>query len=469
MENQIDALVARCGSNARYLFARGYILSDAPVAAPGWWVEDTVLNFHVKYDPRLPMLRAAGHVSEVVCLGIIYDIRDPNADPHAFVLELAAALSESEEYFYELISHSGGRYVMVYGRDDQPAKLLTDAAGMRTALYYFRERKIVSSHARLLRLNAAHAHPRKCDAKYGFPGADTPFEGVRFLTPNLALDLGSFSTDRFWPRGKLSDIEIGEATELFLKFLKNSYAHLSRRYTTICSLTAGIDSRVTLSIAKRSGTYFTYFRGVDIRADAVDKSFAAKVTRDLGLDHRVVFLRDQPNRTHLVDIGRVLEVNTIYRHLGDAVMNFMDAFPEDSVHIRSNLSEIGTMFYRRRNVYPRSAGSLMRLWSDRPEMMSLDNMASFDEFAESSRFFDVPLERTSLFYWEHRMGTWHSQVALESDPAFESVSLYNSHAILALMLSISPEQQAAGELLRRAIAREWDVLTRYRVNGKKFF
>ena len=146
----------------------------------------------------------------------------------------------------------------------------------------------------------------------------------------------------------------------------------------------------------------------------------------------------------------------------------------ESVHVRSNLSEIGRNFYHWRKVSVcDDAYALARLWSskfrsdlDLQEQMAITD--AFEDFAQATEFFFTPLEKSVQFYWEHRMGTWHAQVCSESDVALDSASLYNCRKIIEAFLSVPIELQLAGVIHRDIILRAWPELAEYPINGKPF-
>jgi hypothetical protein len=69
-----------------------------------------------------------------------------------------------------------------------------------------------------------------------------------------------------------------------------------------------------------------------------------------------------------------------------------------------------------------------------------------------------------LFYWEHRMGTWHSQVVLESDPAFESHSLLNARAVLQPLMAVPVADRMAGTVFQRIIRQRLPELDDIPIN-----
>jgi len=58
-----------------------------------------------------------------------------------------------------------------------------------------------------------------------------------------------------------------------------------------------------------------------------------------------------------------------------------------------------------------------------------------------------------LFYWEHRMSTWHAQVLLGSDFAFDTTIIFNSRRILTLLLSAPRNERRKATLFREFIRR----------------
>ena len=182
-----------------------------------------------------------------------------------------------------------------------------------------------------------------------------------------------------------------------------------------------------------------------------------------------------PNHSRVIDgtpplLQELLRVNTYRAHIPGVAYAYKVCMVKgtDSIHLRSNLSEIGRLFYKPRNVYPLSAEELVYLWTSKRKWHTAENIASFEDFASATSFFDAPVERTSLFYWEHRMGTWHSQVAIESDIACETLSLYNCRVVLQAMLAVPEEAQENSWLMKLVIQKRWPELTRFRVNNEPF-
>ncbi|MFN3866699.1 MAG: hypothetical protein ACK4MD_08315, partial [Demequina sp.] len=82
------------------------------------------------------------------------------------------------------------------------------------------------------------------------------------------------------------------------------------------------------------------------------------------------------------------------------------------------------------------------------------------DFRKASRRVDP----RDLMYWEHRMGAWHGQVVLESDIAFETVSLYNSRLVISALMSVRIDQRMDDVHMRRLIDTAPGDLNRFRFN-----
>src|SRR5690606_24212673 len=82
-------------------------------------------------------------------------------------------------------------------------------------------------------------------------------------------------------------------------------------------------------------------------------------------------------------VQELLRVNTYKAHIPGVAYAYKVCMLKgaDSVHVRSNLSEIGRLFYKSRNIYPRSAEELVYLWTPKQELHTPENITSFEDFA----------------------------------------------------------------------------------------
>lgn len=452
------------------VFARGYVITDGPLKARKRWGEAGLDHYKLAYHPSLEFRRAERRGAEIVCLGIIFDAMRSNVESQDFLEELVEKLSASEEDFLAALSTSNGRYVLLYRTPSGEHNIVADATGMRTTLYHFGIHVTVSSHINLLGEGAAKDEPRDDRSfLFGFPGRMTPIENVFVLTPNSKLSLTYRRPSRFWPKKTVDPMSLEIAADYIATRLKGAFDWIDRRHDHFLTLTAGLDSRVTLSIVKKRGRYATYYRSDTVDTDEVDRQTTEAFAEQLGIDHTLI-TREARGEVPK-DFLKVVRKNTIKAHIPQmpwAYRNLMIKEPPHGIHIRSNLSEIGRMFYRGRGTDPKTPEDLVTLWTNRAELRTEENAALFADYAEVTDFFEAPVELTSLLYWEHRMGAWHSQVALESDIACETLSLYNCRDLLEAMWSVPNEYQVRSLVLKKIVVSEWPELANFPLNGHKF-
>lgn len=73
-----------------------------------------------------------------------------------------------------------------------------------------------------------------------------------------------------------------------------------------------------------------------------------------------------------------------------------------------------------------------------------------------------------MLYWEHRMGTWHSNVVMETDPGFQTHIVFNSRRILTEVLSLSHADRRSGAAFTKAIELCWPELNNIPTNPKNW-
>lgn len=443
------------------LFARGYVISTQAVWAPDEWLSTTFEQFSVAHDPRLQRHTAA----RLLVLGLIFDVRDSSRPASACVALLSDELERSTHDFFEALSFMSGRYVIVL-QTHEAVHLLTDATGMKPAFY---GGGFVSSHVGLTAVQFGARVLPGAVSKFGFAGLSTSAEGVRLLTPNTWLNLHTMVPSRYWPMQPLPRRPIGACVDELSGWLRTSAEYLAHHHRPLLSVTAGIDSRLTLA-AFRGLPFksFTYQRADGLPANPHDVPLAETLRDRLKLDHLTL---DGRTGTKLPELDKVFKQNLFKSHVGEISHLYYTTFRDgDYLHVRSNLGEVGRRFYggERRGDPFETYQQVYALWPGSTGMSDSAGLAAFREFVELTGLLRAPISPYTLFYWEHRMGGWHSQVVAESDPAFDCVSIFNSRAILSSFLAVSDAEQESGELFRRLIERLWPELAEFPVNGKSF-
>ncbi len=470
-----DGIGDTSGGPADHRFSRGYVaaLGFEPVA-PEHWPRRKLGRIIVRHDVRVASHKCKLPDASVLVIGLVCDVRDADRTAKSCVALLAEGLRLSEERFFSELSFMCGRYVVFYRRGDRE-RVVTDATGMRMAMYALGTR-VIASHTGLIGANVPEPAVRTRAYQWGAPGNRTPVEGIRVLTPNTKLDLGSWRVSRYWPRRALEMMEVDAAARLVVEAMRNTFRHLASHHQPLISITAGIDSRVTLAVSRGAARYMTYYRNDDADSDLLDRTFAIEIANRFGLRHDLLLTASHGSVPE--DYKAMLAENTTLPHIPRVSFAYYQTYSKGNyTHIRSNLAEIARQFYQFRlhtmqTVHSKTTfdtvDDLMFLWfQDNPPPVARE---AFAEFVETTDFFGCRdfIDLADLFYWEHRMGVWHPQVVLESDPAFETVSLYNCRHILETMLSVPLRDRRRATLLKRIILSEWPELAAYPVNARPF-
>ncbi|WP_315646805.1 tetratricopeptide repeat protein [Limnospira sp. PMC 1042.18] len=461
------------------LFARGYIISNRRITrVPVHWKQSLFCDIYLAYDPRLNCHLARRADVAVMCLGLICDVRFPKQTTDECVSFLAESLAESTSIFYDRLSYGCGRFVIAAYQPEVGLFILTDATGMKSAFYYNQEAKIVGSHAQLVAENAQNAERRTpITFKFGYPGIQTPFHNIFLLTPNTQLNFDNFVIRRFFPVSPLVSLSLEQAVEMVTQYLKGAMQHFATFYQNLISLTAGLDSRVTLALNKSHSNvrYFTYYRRDSVDTDKYDKIVAEKLANKFGLSHEIFDLSQYSKAEQ--EFLSILKKNTYYSHIRSLAFVYYEKFSqsENLIHVRSNISETGREFYKNKKLPILSAKDLADLYltsisNPLPEYIA-EVIRKFEEFDRITKITQCQslIDIKSLFYGEFRMAAWHSQVVIESDPAFDTVSIYNCIKTLEIMLSITREEREKSLILKKIIENEWPELTQFKINGKDFW
>lgn len=450
------------------LFARGFLVSQSePAFVPSAWrrstIDKSLVLFH---DPRTPVHESHRRGAHLIVVGHLYSVTHPSDSGVEVAQRLVGALSKSRPAFYRALDHTHGRFVLLYRRSPSDGlRITTDATGMR-ASYYHRRARCAASHPALLAVNTG-ARERPLDVKgYGTPGRLTPYEDVVLLPPNQELDYESGRMIRYWPRRKHLPRTSKRAGERASKYMAQTLSGIVHRHgEVLASLTAGTDSRATLAVVLRAqavsnARFFTYFWNNNKWIDRADKRIAQEIANDYGLRYETLPLNElEPSPSGYEDL---LRANAFLEHFSTLAHAYASTFdPDTTVHLRSNLSEIGRAFYLRRGLKrPRSAKAIADIYwqsirvKDKPTPEVWDTVVeAFREFYQATDFARGArlVDGRDLFYWEHRMGTWHSQVVLESDVAFESLSLYNSRVVLETLMGVTLRARLEDRSLKRII------------------
>ena len=473
-----------------FLYARGYLLTAylAPPPKLGWR-QVQLGTLYLGYDPVNPFALAEAPLAGARCamacalgfaiLGRVLDTQNWQSDNAILAKDAARALARSEEALLDRIDHWNGALpadLFLGGK----TRLMTDACAMRSAYYSFNGGLTVASHARIVadltgagpcpKMAECAKDPRWAGSVGKFPGNATPFADVWVLTPNTLIDVEDRVVRRFFPRAPLTPLSSEEAAEIAAPILRRTALIWAEEYPLVASLTAGITpddargpegcARKISAVSPTSGAERRHRRG--LRGCQRDRRHARpKPSHDLSWRKE----RDRYGRPFARLTTERLRDASSGRRLG-----LFQHFAPGTVHLRSNLGEIGRAFYRKSGQIQKGV-SLPRVMADvfKPQPMG-DNplvVEAFEQFVTVTQFDRIAnYDPCDLLYWEQRMSSWHSSLLLESDPACDTLTIFNNRSVLSTLLSAPLKDRITSKSFYFMIARLWPELLRYRVNGK---
>jgi asparagine synthetase B (glutamine-hydrolysing) len=465
-----------------HLFARGYCIypSSLDFAPPDRFRVHPVDGWVIASHPTCPVTtvqNAAGN-SFVAIIGYVLDIANAHDSSQRVANDLLRLLEISEDSFLRRLDDIGGRHVVFYGRAGD-VSLVGDACMTKTA-YYGTNQPFVASHASMAALVCGtepstqkllrdkHAARRQ---GYGYPAGTTPYRNVMQLMANTLLRLPTMAVERFYPRAPIAQKDVSEVSSLLLDDFTTQTSVLRSSFQIYCSLTGGLDSRISLASFRDPAKDAIYFTYLTQPAHSVDALLATDIAAHCGLRHRLLTQTERPAES-FGEFKRVISKNTYHSHNIRAAFRYLDLFDEKSIHLRSNLFEIGRGFYRGKRSLPASlsAEGMRQLYLPQSGGANDDITESFEHYIHRSSF-DRSIfnfDPYDVFYWEQRMSCWHALVLVEADPSTDTYQLFNSRRCIEVALSLPLHERVNGAVFKSIISARLPALADFPINPRNY-
>ena len=155
-------------------------------------------------------------------------------------------------------------------------------------------------------------------------------------------------------------------------------------------------------------------------------------------------------------------------HLRNVALQYQEQIPF-GVHLRSNIYEGAVSQFRRhgyKDVDEITPEVLSAISSRRRSTHPL-LLKAWAEYLETTDFAAIRnIDPLTLFFFEHRMGSWLHPVYMEADIAHDVHTLINHRPTLEAMNSVSYDERVTEAVQVQAIKCEWPELLEIPVNGK---
>jgi hypothetical protein len=271
--------------------------------------------------------------------------------------------------------------------------------------------------------------------EYWWPGRRTPYRGVRLLLPNWCLDCRDVRALRYWGQAPACHLSLEEAATKAAHLLRGTMHAAALRGPLAASLTAGMDSRVTLAACRDIVQEIFPFSFVHAGIDPhhPDIRIPAKLLGKIGLSHHTLTCPPNADADFAAVYTRSNPTGT--DSWAAVAQGFYGQLPQDLVRVTSVVSEVGRCFYqsalgeKRGPITATTLAELTRLGGSDFVLHAFD-----DWLAGVPEAFDGDV--LDLFYWEQRLGSWAGGLFREWDIVHDGFSPFSCRELMTALVSV---------------------------------
>ncbi|MDP4118359.1 MAG: hypothetical protein Q8873_04115, partial [Bacillota bacterium] len=307
------------------------------------WSKVNLGLYSLYYDPDLIFGLYRKEDNWIVIAGMVLNPFDGCNDSNEIAQKLYEYKSGSNIKFLNYLNQLSGRFVLI-SIQGAKVEIFNDACATRTVFYdRYSSKVLVSSHATLIA--AIMGYEISSEALYFFynkdykealikrlPGLMSPYEEVLILSPNTKLTIPDMKIVRFFPYkvnpsyGSYDDLE-EEVSDLMASQIKL----LNAKTKIAMSLTAGMDSRLSLAASKDICADIDYFTFLTKNVSHIeDAKIAQQICKENDLKHNLYHWDSNKNSEGLKEFEYIWERNLGIRR-GILWLNklYIDSFPKD--------------------------------------------------------------------------------------------------------------------------------------------
>lgn len=460
------------GKFQRNAFARGFLLfpasseSSARLAVGPYssitktWHHTFFGPCQIWVDPRLNYATTRDNKFGVAVLGLCINPFDGAGSNQQVADGLYASLLAGEERFYDHVDQLSGSFVILYRINDK-VRILQDCAATKPVYFHvgLTGELVVASHAALIgQTFGLKRDPRvtkvfgdaayKSDPSRYLPGDITPFSGLKALSANTELLFDARAVRRFFPRGALAEREVGEdLVEQIADFFRRQADLLAKSGRPLMiATTAGRDSRLSLA---------AFAHAESARLFSFHYPRTGHLSEDVETARALALALGRPLETYDLseygdaDFGKAFSATNPVGIWAAAALCYIREFPENAIHIRSTVSEIGRVFYAKRSTGKVSPDVLSSAYTVTKFGRSDFVVKSIAAFIKQSSFREdlfFNYNIFDMFYWEHRNSKWQNLLCQEAEMATDVFIPYNNRRLINLLLSVPERDRKAAKL-----------------------
>ena len=462
----------------RLRYRRQFLLSRDIIKPLSHWNCLRLVNGLYLYShPDLSITYKENYDIRITLLGYVFDPVDQSKNNEE-ILDDLIEISETFDSFIEAIKRYAGQFVFIY-MNNRVSKVINDALSLREVYYSVASNKIIcGSQPNLIKeysdppinITADQSIHRfyeyeikKARSGRFWVGDETYYKGIKHLLPNHYLEITELRTKRYWPRQKLTTIELDEAVSRSCSFLQGILKAAANRYELMMAVTGGTDSRTLLAASKEVKDKIYYFinKHKTLEERHPDIYIPAAIFKNINIPFHIHNVEGDVDERF-----REIFLNNTFMSTDMLLPAIYNVYYKQHSH-RLNIVGVGEIGRTRLGYEPRSLNSYYL-------SRSLKFKYSPYAVAQCQKWLDstLPVAQKfgvnimTLLYWEHWLGNWGAIGNSESDIAIEEFDPYNSHYLYETLLGVDVKYAKYGQniLFRKMIKKMWPELLEFPIN-----
>lgn len=396
-------------------------------------------------------VRAEENGRELIILGFITDTLTGRLSESALALKLLKELKCDGDNIAECFSGVGGRFVC-FAKLSGRIFIWSDACALKQMFYdvdTFAGNICAASQARYIAMLKGYKTDAEAEdyikkakeqPEFSMPLSASMYKNISRLLPNhFLIDDGNPQRRMKAYNKNYSAISENKRIEMIAGILNNGSESAFRIFNLTVSLTGGLDSRLALTALSRekSSLDVITLKYINMQENHSDLTVPSRFCERFGYNHRIIPCKE-PSAEF---VSRYLEhsenPHKYWIQMSEAVKK--ESYIGNAL-VKGSCSEIvqcpnGVLPDKK--VTPKLLCKLFEITQTDFSLRIVGEwLASARSYAKS---INIPV--LSLFYWEHRMGSWLAECLNEGDVSTEVFSPFNVREALSLMLSFPKEKR----------------------------
>ena len=434
-------------------------------------------EYHLLVSKDYQLTKIKNENKSIYLIGYGFDIRNSSNSIETILYNLIETSN-----FHEELEYLNGRFVLIFVKDNRVI-VSTDAGGLKP-VFYSKQTELVSSHEFIIKtINQKHFKlPIEINEEYRRGFLDqTSFKKIYKLSPNNEIELNDFKTKRIFPLSNNGEAKTEDIISEMSPYIDEINNWLHHQDNKRFSLTGGIDSRISLALAKpiiEELKFFTYLKPLnhiqnEKRRDiySKDEKIVQDLAENLRIEHEFFTInKEKKDRNYYKKLRQVVSSNHSYalsKYFQDNIRY------KNGLHIKSTIQSIAKASFEKELYESNDFNTLVngsKRWAKKELIRGEDGLSLIDSVSEFMKRTDLTLNNIydyhilDILFMESRLGNFQSIITQETDNTLEVFNYFNSRKLISLLLQPNLEERQSEQLSSAVINHFWPMLNFFGVN-----